>query len=84
MEATKTKRMDLWRKKRESEVWKIADSEVRKVRKWQIPVKKGQKANERSCTEGEVEAAEGNTEARRKEDNGCSEVRNREEVPELM
>ena len=35
-------------------------------------------------TEGKVEAAEGSTEAHGKDDNGCSEVRNREEVPALM
>ena len=28
-------------------------------------------------TEGKVEAEEGSTEARRKDDNGCTEVRNR-------
>ena len=37
-----------------------------------------------ASTEGEVEAAEGSTEARRKKQNGCTEVRNREEVPALM
>ena len=31
--------------------------------------------------EDKVEAAGGSTEARRKDDNGCIEVRNREEVP---
>ena len=33
---------------------------------------------------GQVEVAEGSTEACRKDDNGCTEVRNREEVPALM
>ena len=33
---------------------------------------------------GNVEAGEGSTEARRKDENGCNEVRNREEVPELL
>ena len=42
------------------------------------------RANVGASTEGEVEAAEGSTEARRKDDNGCTEVRNREEVPVLM
>ena len=37
-----------------------------------------------SSTEGKVEAAAGSTDARRKDDNGCTEVRNREEVPTLM
>ena len=33
---------------------------------------------------GKVETAEGSTDARTKDDNGCTEVRNREEVPALM
>ena len=37
-----------------------------------------------ASTEGKVEVAEGNTEARRKDDNGCTEVRNSEEVPALI
>ena len=37
-----------------------------------------------ASTEAKVEAAEGSTEARRKDDNGCTEVRNIEEVPVLM
>ena len=35
-------------------------------------------------TEGKVEVAEGSTEEGRKDDNGCTEVRNREEVKALM
>ena len=31
-----------------------------------------------------VEAAEGSTEARTKDDNGCTEMRNSEEVPALI
>ena len=34
--------------------------------------------------EDKVEAAGGSTEARRKDDNGCTELRKREEVPALM
>ena len=33
---------------------------------------------------GKVETAEGITEARRKDDNGCTEVCNSEEVPALI
>ena len=35
------------KKKGESEVWKIGDSEVWKLQKWQKPVEKGEKADER-------------------------------------
>ena len=42
------------------------------------------RANVGPSTEGKVEAAEGSTEKRRKDDNGCTEVRNREEVSALM
>ena len=34
--------------------------------------------------EDKVEAAGGTTEARRKDDNGCTEVRNTEELPAFM
>ena len=37
-----------------------------------------------ALTEVEVEATEGSTKARRKDDNGCTEVRNREEVQAFM
>ena len=37
-----------------------------------------------ALTEVEVEATEGSTKAGRKDDTGCTEVRNREEVPVLM
>ena len=37
-----------------------------------------------ASTEGKVEEADGSTEERRKDDNGCTEVRNPEEVPALM
>ena len=37
-----------------------------------------------ASTEGKVDAAEGSTEARRKDENGCTEVRNKEEVPTVM
>ena len=40
--------------------------------------------NEGASTECKVEAAEGSTEAGRKDDNGCTEVRNREEVTALL
>ena len=46
-----------------------------KVTKWM---------NVGASTEGKVEAAEGSTEAGRKDDNGCTEVRNRDEVKALM
>ena len=39
---------------------------------------------EGASTEGKVEAAQGSTEARRKHDNGCTELRSREEVTALM
>ena len=42
------------------------------------------RTNVSASTEGKVEAAKGITEARRKDENACTEVRNREEVPELM
>ena len=42
------------------------------------------RANVGASTEGKVEAAEGSSEAHRKDDNGCTEVRNREEVPALI
>ena len=35
-------------------------------------------------TEGTVEAVEGRTEARRKDENACTEVRNIEEVPAFI
>ena len=41
------------------------------------------RTNIAASTEGEVEAAEGSPEARRKDVNGCTEVRYREEVPEF-
>ena len=41
------KRMSWWRKKGDSEVWKIGDSEVWKIQKWENPVEKGEKADER-------------------------------------
>ena len=47
--------------------------------------KKGEKADERWwLTEGKDAAAGGSTEARRKDQNGCTEVRNREEVPPFI
>ena len=79
------KRMSLWRKKGDSEVWKIGDSEVWKIQKWQNPVEKGEKkTNVGGWTEGKVEAAQGRAEARRKDENGCTEVRNTEEVPAFL
>ena len=42
------------------------------------------RTNVGASTEGKVEAAEASSETRRKDDNGCTEVRNREEVPALM
>ena len=42
------------------------------------------RTKEGASTEGKVEAADGSTEAGRKDDNGCTEVRNREEVTALM
>ena len=39
------------------------------------------RTNVGGCTEGKVEAVECSTEARRKDENGCTEVRNTEEVP---
>ena len=42
------------------------------------------RTNVGASTEGKVEAANDITEARRKDENACTEVRNREEVPELM
>ena len=41
-------------------------------------------ANVGASTEGKVKASEGSTEANRKDGNGCTEVRQREEVPALM
>ena len=46
-------------------------TKYRKVRK---------RTNVGGWTEGKVEAVEGRTEARRKDENGCTEVRNIEEV----
>ena len=37
-----------------------------------------------ASTKSTVEAAEGSKEARRKDNNGCTEVRNSEEVPAVM
>ena len=42
------------------------------------------RTNVGGSTEGEVAAAGGSSEARRKDENGCSKVRNREEVPAFM
>ena len=67
------------KKKGERKVWKLADSEVWKTRKWQNPVKKGEKADERRWLNRRQR-----TETRRKDENGCTEVRNREEVPAFM
>ena len=47
MKDSKRKRMCLWRKIGESEVWEIGDHEVWKMRKWQNPVQKDEKADER-------------------------------------
>ena len=88
MKDSMRKRMSLWRKKGESEVWKIGDREVWKIHKWQKPVEKGEKADERTnvggWTEGKVAAAGGSTEELRKDENGCTEVRNGEEVQAFM
>ena len=54
------------------EKYESDETQKRKVRK---------RTNVRASTEGKVEAAEGSTEARKKDDNGCTELRNREEVP---
>ena len=43
-----------------------------------------ERMNVGASTEGKVDEAEDSTEARRKDDNGCTEVRNIEEVPALM
>ena len=73
------------KKKGGREIWKIADSEVWKIPKWLNPEKKVRKrTNVGASAESKVEAAEGSTEARRKDDSGCTEVRNKEEVPALM
>ena len=50
---------------------KSDESQQRKVRK---------RTNVGGLTEGKVAAAGGSTEAHRKKENGCCEVRNREEV----
>ena len=42
------------------------------------------RTNVGASKEGKDEAAEGSTEARRKDENGCTEVRNSEEVPALI
>ena len=68
------------KKKGDSEIWKFPDSDVWKIRKWQNTVKKVRKrTNVAASTEGEVEAEEGSTEARRK-DKGWTEVRNTEVI----
>ena len=92
MKDTMRKRMSLWRLKGDSEVWKIGDSEVSKIgdsvvwkiQKWQKPVEKGEKATIVGGTEGKVAAAGGSTEAHWKDENGSTEVRNREDVPAFM
>ena len=43
-----------------------------------------ERTNVGASAESKVEAAEGSTEERRKDNNGCIEVRNREEVPALL
>ena len=43
-----------------------------------------ERTNVGGWNEGKVEAVEGNTEARRKDENGFTEVRNREEVPAII
>ena len=50
-------------------------TQQRKVRK---------RTNVGGLTEGKVEAVEGSTEARRKDENGCTEMRNIEEVPAFI
>ena len=56
-----------------------------KIQKWQKPVEKGEKPmNVGGWTEDKVAAAGGSTEARRKDENGCTEVRNTEDVPAFM
>ena len=42
------------------------------------------RTNVGASTEGKVEVAEGSAEGRRKDDNGCTEFSNREEVMALM
>ena len=69
------------KKKGDNEVWKIGDREVLKIQKWQKPVDKVRKpTNVGGWTEGNVATAGGSTEERRKDENGCTEVRNREDV----
>ena len=54
----------------------VKNTKVTKPRK-----KVRERTNVGASAESKVEAAEGSTETRRKDDNGCTEVRNREEVP---
>ena len=64
---------------------KIGDSEVRRIQKWQKPVEKVRKrTNVGGWTEGKVAAAGVSTEARRKDENGCTEVRKTEKLPAFM
>ena len=41
------KRISWWRKTGDRAIWKIGDSEVWKIHKWQTPVEKGEKTHER-------------------------------------
>ena len=74
------------KKKGDSKAWKIGDSEVWKIQKWQKTqyIKVRKRANVGGWPEDNVEAAGGSTEARRKDENGCTEVRNRKEVHAFM
>ena len=58
---------------------------MRKMQKGLKPEEEGEKADEpRWLNRGKVAAAGGSTEARRKVEYSCTEVRNREEVPAFM
>ena len=66
----------------------MKNSRQRSVKKYESDKTQSNKVRERmnvgASTEGKVEAAQGSTEARRKDDIGCTELRNSEKVPALM
>ena len=86
MKDSMRKRMSFYEEEKVTEKYKkqqtakCEKSESSKTQKLKVT----KRTNVGASTEGEVEAAEGNTEARRKDDNCCTEVRNGEEVPALM
>ena len=79
------KRIDLSRKKVTANCEKQLRAKCEKYESCKTQKKKARKrTNVGALAKSKVDVAEGSTEERRKDNNGCTEVRNREEVPALL